>query len=73
MPCSSSDGMGSGPDYSDLRRVENETTRVRQQLDMVTALLCAMYRHLENSGQGVPPEAKDWWEAHKNFDQQQGR
>lgn len=63
MPCSSSEGMGSGPSDSDFRDLKRE-------VDTVTGFLCEIMSHM-----ALPysPEMVAWYEKHQKFDKEQGR
>ena len=80
MPCHSSEGMGSGPTYSEVRELE-------RKLSMVEAILCGLIRASGGGAQydrnlkilfakvdwqqaGVTEQqAYDWWRKHLLQDQ----
>lgn len=69
MPCDS--GMGpsySGEDYTARR----ELAAMKQELDSVTGMLCALLRQLDGRVYLSPDIAK-WFHDHKEHDKAQGR
>jgi hypothetical protein len=68
MPCDSMSGWTPGHGAAEDAR------RLKQELDGVTALLCAMCRQMETNGQPITdPTLKAWWREHKAYDKTHGR
>jgi hypothetical protein len=62
MPCYDS---GQGQDHAS----GGEVRQLRERLDDVTNLLCALCRGQEERGQPMAPELADWWARHKADDE----
>lgn len=61
MPCVD----GGGPSYAS----DGDVRRLKERLDDVTNLLCALCRGQEERGQVMAPELAAWWTRHKADDE----
>jgi hypothetical protein len=69
MPCDSGQSYSySGEDYQARR----ELSAMKQELDSVTGMLCALLRQLDGRV-FLPPEIAKWFHDHKEHDKAQGR
>ncbi len=50
------------------RESRQENIALRSKLNILTRLACTYCRELERNGRSIPKYAKNWWEAHKEFD-----